>query len=141
MVGAAFAAGILGDKFGRKPIMTVGFLLLPLRIFLYGIFDSPEYFLPLGILDGVAVGIYTVVIASICADIDGGRGRFNTLVGMAFSTLALGNVVSPLIGGLILQHMGFCALFNFFAVIALCGAVYFVLAMPETNSQADETAA
>ncbi len=137
MVGAAYAAGYFGDQIGRKPVMTVAFAFLPLRILGYVFLSDPHDFLWLAVLDGAAVGIYMVIVASICADIDDHHGRFNTLMGLVLSTLALGNVLGPLAAGFIVQHFGFLVMFVVFGAIATLAFVALVLALPETNAQTD----
>ncbi len=137
MVAAAYGAARMGDQLGRKPVMAVAFIILPVRIILYALCDAYTSFLWIALLDGLSVGIYSVVIASTCADIDDDRGRFNTLLSLAFVTLALGSVVSPYVGGIVVQHYGYKAAFYMFAAIAAVGAVLFLLLMPET--QAPET--
>ena len=137
MVGAAYAAGYFGDRIGRKPMMTLAFTMLPCRIFGYVFMDHANDFAWLAVLDGAAVGIYMVIVASICADIDDDHGRFNTLMGLVLSTLALGNVLGPLAAGFIVQHFGFVPMFITFGAIAALATAALVLALPETNTQTD----
>jgi MFS family permease len=134
MVLAAFLAGRFGDQIGRKPVMAAAFLILPLRIVLYAWLCDPNWFLAVAVLDGLGVGTYQVIIASMCADIDADRGRFNTLISLMFATLALGGVISPLLGGVVVQRFGFQAAFYMFAAIAAVGAALFALTMPETQA-------
>lgn len=74
-----------------------------------------------------------MAIVAICADVTKGKGRFNTLMGLIATALSLGGVIGPLIGGNIVQHLGFAAAFRSFAVLAAVGAAVFLLFMPETK--------
>jgi MFS family permease len=132
MVPVALLTGVLCERFGRKPVFAVAFLVLPIRIFLYGLARSPAALVALQALDGIGAGIYGVVIVAICADLTRGSGRFNTLSGLIATALSLGGVVGPVASGLIVQHLGFIAAFDVFASIAAAAAALFVVFMPET---------
>jgi MFS family permease len=62
MIPVALATGWLCERWGRKPVFAVGFLVLPLRIFLYSLARSPQALVALQALDGIGAGIYGVEI-------------------------------------------------------------------------------
>jgi MFS family permease len=134
MIPVALVTGWLCERWGRKPIFAVGFLVLPLRIFLYSLARSPHALVAIQALDGIGAGIYGVAIVAMCADLTKGKGRFNALIGLIATALAIGGVVGPLASGIIVQHLGFAAAFYVFAAIAAVAASLFVAAMPETRS-------
>ena len=136
MIGVAAAAGRLGDRMGRKFTMTIAFLALPLRTALYAFVANPKYFLPIQILDGMGWGTYAVIITSICADLDNGRNRFNTLMGLTAMVFALGNAVGPAAAGFMVQRWDFVPTLYIFAGLALAGALFFIAFMPETHTRA-----
>ena len=70
----------------------------------------------------------------LCADLSRGRGRFNTLMGLFATALAVGGVVGPLVTGILVQHFGFRMTFFLFAALAGIGAIVFTLFVPETKS-------
>jgi MFS family permease len=76
-------------------------------------------------LDGIGAGISGVVIVSMCADLTGGTGRFNSFSGLIATALAVGDVVGPLISGMLVQYLGFNAAFYAFAAVAALGARIF----------------
>jgi MFS family permease len=135
MIPVAWLAGRLGERWGRKPVFTIGFLVLPLRIVLYSLTDSPWMLVVLQTLDGIGAGIYGVVIVAMCADLTRGTGRFNALQGLIATALSAGGVVGPVLAGFVVQYFGFASAFYLFAVVAAVAAFVFVLFMPETYQQ------
>lgn len=133
MIPVAVAAGWLCDRWGRKPVFAVGFLALPVRIFLYSLTRDPWVLVALQALDGIGAGVYGVVIVSTCADLTWGKGRFNALQGLIATALSAGGVVGPLVAGYLVQHLGYAWAFYAFAGIAAVAAGLFVGFMPETR--------
>jgi MFS family permease len=81
MIPVALAAGWLSDRWGHKWVFAVGFVALPIRIFLYSLTQDPWMLVALQTLDGIGAGVYGVVIVAICADLTKGKGGFNALAG------------------------------------------------------------
>jgi len=133
MIPIALLAGWLCDRWGRKPVFAIGFAALPLRIFLYTLAGKPSTLVALQALDGIGAGIYGVAVVAMCADLTRGKGRFNALSGLIATALAIGGVVGPLGSGLLVEHLGFVAAFNAFAIVAALAAALFIFFMPETN--------
>jgi MFS family permease len=134
MVPVALLAGRLCDSWGRKPLMAVAFLVLPLRILSYTFVSKPAAVVWLQGLDGIGAGIYGVAVVAIAADLTRGKGRFNTLMGLFATALAIGGVAGPLISGVLVQHLGFRITFYVFALLAAFGAGVFLLTVPETRA-------
>jgi len=136
MIPVAVLAGWLCQVFGRKPVFAVGFLCLPVRIFLYSLARRPGTLVALQALDGIGAGIYGVLVVVVSSDLTRGRGHFNALMGIVATALALGGVLGPLAAGFVEQRLGFDWAFYLFAGIALLGAVFFLSFMPETKATA-----
>ena len=133
MIPVALLTGWLCDRWGRKPVFAIGFIALPLRIFLYSLTTHPGVLVALQALDGIGAGIYGVAIVAMCADLTRGKGRFNALAGLIATALSVGGVIGPLGSGFLVQHLGFKMAFYAFAAVAAIGAVLFVGFMPETG--------
>src|SRR5207237_5015548 len=129
MIPVAVAAGWLCGRWGRKPVFVIGFLALPVRIFLYSLTDQPWVLVALQALDGIGAGIYGVVVAVVCADLTRGKGGFNALQGVLATALSIGGVLGPLCAGVIVQAFGFAAAFRAFALVAALAAVLFLAFM------------
>jgi MFS family permease len=134
MVPVALWAGRYGDRWGRKPVMAVAFWALPLRIFSYTLVSNPKAVVALQGLDGVGAGIYGVVVIALAADLTKGKGRFNSLVGLFATALAVGGVAGPMVSGFLVQHLGFRMTFYTFAILAVVGALVFSVFVPETKA-------
>jgi MFS family permease len=134
MIPVALAAGWSCDRWGRKWVFGIGFVALPVRIFLYSLTRDPWMLIALQTLDGIGAGIYGVVIVAMCADLTRGKGGFNALMGMVSTALAVGGVAGPIGAGFLAEHLGFNGFFYVFAGIAAVAAVLFITLMPETGS-------
>jgi MFS family permease len=135
MVPIALMAGRFCDSWGRKPVMAVAFWVLPLRIFSYTLVNNPSAVVYLQALDGIGAGIYGVTVVALAADLTRGKGRFNTLMGLFATALAIGGVAGPLLSGFLVQHLGFRITFYAFAALAALGAIVFTLLVPETSPE------
>ncbi len=133
MVPVSLLAGWLVDRWGRKPVFAVAFIVLPLRIALYAVAGSPAMLIVLQTLDGVGAGIYGVAIVAVCADLTRGKGGFNALSGVIATALAVVGVVGPISTGALTQYLGYKVAFLVFAAVAAVAAVLFVGFMPETR--------
>jgi MFS family permease len=136
MIPVALLTGWLCEHWGRKPVFAIGFMALPLRIFLYSLTTDPNLLVALQSLDGIGAGIYGVAVVAMCADLTQGKGRFNALQGLIATALAVGGVIGPLGSGFLVQHLGFNMAFYVFAAIAAVAALLFILGMPETIRRA-----
>lgn len=136
MIPVALLTGWLCDRWGRKPVFAVGFVVLPLRIFLYSLTTNPDVLVALQALDGIGAGVYGVAVVAMCADLTRGKGRFNALSGLIATALSVGGVIGPLGSGFLVQRLGFNMAFYIFAGLAAVAASLFVFLMPETHPDA-----
>ena len=133
MIGVAYTVGLFMNKFGRKPIFLIAFLILPIRAILYTLTTSPVLLLAIQLLDGIGAGIFGVIAIVIVSDLTQGTGRFNFFQGMVALCTGLGAALSNLIAGFIVKSWGFNAGFISLAIFAMAGLCFFWLAMPETK--------
>ena len=137
MVPVALLSGILCDRWGRKLVLAVGFLALPLRIMLYSLASSPGALVAMQAFDGLGAGVFGVTVVAICADLGREKGCFNTLIGLVATAGGLGGVLGTLMGGTLVQRFGFAQSFEILAGIAALAAALFVAFMPETRPPVD----
>ncbi|MBP3956192.1 MFS transporter [Gemmata sp. G18] len=133
MIPVAVLSGWACNRWGRKPVLAIGFVALPVRILLYSFTSDPWVLVALQVFDGIGAGVYGVVATVVCADLTRTRGGFNALQGVLATALAVGGVLGPLVAGPIVQHLGFAPAFRAFALVAAVGAGVFLALMPETK--------
>jgi hypothetical protein len=132
MVVVAPLAGRFAPRWGRKPVLLIGFAALPIRGVLYTLTDDPHLLVSIQVLDGVGAGIWGVAWVIIAADLARGTGRFNLIQGLIATGVAIGASSSNLATGFIAQHFGYNASFLALAAVAAGGFITLSLAMPET---------
>ncbi len=137
MVLIAVWAGKLADTWGRKPLFLIGFAMLAVRNVLTVVSHNQAYLISLQAFDGVAMGLYGVLLTLVTADLAKGTGRFNFLKGAVQSSMGLGGLLSNSIFGWIAKAFGFNASFWGLAAVAVIGGALYQFKMPETKPRTD----
>ena len=124
MLPVALAVGQTADRFGRKPILLIGFAVLPVRALLYTFSDSAPWLIAVQLLDGVGAGIFGAITPLVIADLMRGTGRYNLAQGAVATAQGAGASFS--------DHFGYSAAFLAFGGAACAALAALFLAMPET---------
>jgi len=132
MLPVALFAGRKADQWGRKPILLVGFAILPVRAILYTFSDSNAWLIAVQLLDGVGAGIFGVLTPLVVADLTRGTGRYNLALGAVATVQGIGASLSGLSAGLIVDHFGYGIAFLTSGAVAGIALVFLLLLMPET---------
>ena len=119
---------------GRKKIMLLSFLLLPVRALLFAFINNPYALTGIQLLDGIGAGIFGVVSILMIADLSKGTGRFNLLQGVVYSAIGLGAALSSIIGGIIVKQFGYPIGFASLAGIGVLATLFFAFVVPETSN-------
>ena len=130
---SAARVGRIANGRGRKPLLLIGFGVLPLRAFLYTVVHSVGALIAVQLLDGVANAIFGVVSILVVADRTRGTGRFNLAQGAVATAIALGAALSTTIGGSLMEHHGANVSFWTLGALALAGFVLLLFGVPETK--------
>lgn len=117
---------------GRKPLLLIGFGVLPIRGVLYTLTHAAGALIAIQILDGVAACIFGVVSMLVVADRARGTGHFNLAAGGLATMVGIGASLSNAIGGTLIQRAGYSASFLGLAAIAVVAFAILWLAVPET---------
>ncbi len=124
--------GIWAGTKGRKPLLLVGFGVLPLRGVLYTLTHATVALIAIQTLDGVANAIFGIVSILVVKDRTEGTGRFNLAAGALATMVGIGAALSTTIGGVLIQHVNYRASFLGLAAIALVAFGLLWFAVPET---------
>jgi len=133
MLPIALLAGRFADRIGRKPILLIGFAVLPVRAVLYTFSDSTAWLIGVQLLDGVGAGIFGAITPLLIADITRGSGRYNVAQGAVATFQGAGAAVSGLVAGEIVDRFGYGAAFLESAVAAAIALGALIIALPETK--------
>lgn len=117
---------------GRKPLLLLGFGVLPIRGILYTLTHAVGALIAIQTLDGVANAIFGIVSILVIKDRTQGTGRFNVAAGSLATMVGIGAALSTTIGGVLIQHLGYRASFLGLGGIALLAFAVLWFAIPET---------
>jgi MFS family permease len=132
MLPVALAVGFTADRLGRKPILLLGFAVLPIRAVLYTFSDSAPWLIGVQLLDGVGAGIFGAITPLLVADLTRGTGRYNLALGGVATAQGIGASTSGLVAGIVVDHLGYSAAFLTSGAAACIALVTLLVAMPET---------
>jgi MFS family permease len=134
---AAPWAGRLAHSWGRRPLLLIGFAVLPIRALGFAWISSPLLLLFVQALDGISGTVLGVLTALIIADITSGTGRFNLAQGVVGMASGIGASISTTLSGLVAQILGSGAGFLCIAATALLATMVVLFLMPETRPQTE----
>ncbi|MBX8600870.1 MFS transporter [Pseudomonas cichorii] len=134
MIPAALLVGAKADLWGRKPLLLIGFLILPLRGALYTLSDDPYWLVAVQLLDGVGAGIFGALFPVIVKDLTYGTGHFNISLGALSTVFGLGAALSNSLAGFVVHEAGYSTAFLTLAAVAAAALVLLWVAVPETLS-------
>lgn len=132
MLPIALAVGHYADRVGRKPILLIGFGILPIRAVLYTFSNASGWLIGVQLLDGIGAGIYGAIVPLLIADLMRGTGRYNVAQGAVATCMGIGASASGFITGEIVDHFSYAAAFLECAAAAAVALGVLIFLMPET---------
>jgi MFS family permease len=132
------AIGRFANRHGRKPLLMVGFGVLPVRALLYTLTHNSGSLIAIQILDGIANAIFVVVSILVVADRTRGTGRFNLGQGSLATAVGIGAALSNTFGGMLIEHFSYRISFLSLGAIAALAFVLLWTAIPETRTGTNE---
>jgi hypothetical protein len=126
------AVGRWAQRWGRRPILLIGFMALPVRGVLFVVITDPYWLVAVQVLDGVCAAVFGVLVPLTIADIARGTGRFNLAQGIVGTGIGIGASLSTTLGGWMSDRLGSGSAFLGLAAIGGLGLVLVWLLMPET---------
>ncbi|MCG1018438.1 MFS transporter [Mycetohabitans sp. B4] len=130
--------GRSAQRWGRRPILLLGFAALPVRALLFAGVTTPSLLVPVQIFDGLSAAVFGVMLPLIAADVAGDKGRYNLCIGVFGLAAGIGATLSTALAGLVADHFGNGVSFIGLAAAGALAVLIVWLAMPETR-EADVT--
>jgi MFS family permease len=125
-------AGVLADRFGRRPLLIVCWAAMALRLLLLSWAGGPRSVIAIQALDGFANGLFAVLAAAWVTDRLGGMasaGRAQAIVG---TSLVLGSAVGPAASAVMVDQLGYRGLFTLLAGLGFLALGLLVALVPES---------
>ena len=133
--GLLFAAGVLGDRYGRRRVLLLGLTLFGLASLVSAYAQTPAQLIGARALMGLgAAGVMPSTLAIISNVFDPvERGR---AIGVWASAVGLGIAIGPVTGGLLLEHFWWGSVFLINVPIITVGVGLVLLLVPESRDPA-----
>ena len=130
--------GQLAQTWGRRPMLLLGFAVLPLRGALLACTNDPFMIVAVQMLDGISGAVLGIIVPLALADVSRGTGRFNFAQGLVGSATGIGAALSTTTAGYLADRFGMATAFFGLAAAAVAGFLLLLTALPETKPAADE---
>jgi MFS family permease len=127
--------GRLTESLGRRPVMLLGFAMLPLRGLVFAAGVAPVPAILVQMLNGIESASFLIMVPLITSDVTGRSGHFNLALGFVGFAIGIGGTLSTTLGGWIADHYGDPAAFMGLAAIGLIATLLVLIAMPETRPE------
>lgn len=123
MVPASLAAMKIARTRGYWLAILIAFTVLPVRALVASGVISSWGVIPVQALDGVSAGILSVAVPGLVARILDGTGHINVGQGAVLAAQGFGGALSPVLGGVAAQSLGFSTAFAILGGLSLGSVV------------------
>ena len=96
--------GKLSDRYGRKPLLTIGLLIFVIGSSLCALSQSMPQLIGARLLQGLGAGAIQPLTYTVLADIYPLSKRAG-MIGLNGSAWGIASIIAPLLGGFIVQHL------------------------------------
>jgi MFS family permease len=125
--------GYYSEKWGRKPLLLLGFGLEIVRALLFAFSANVAMLLTAQLLGGISAAAVTVLTILVITDLTTGTGRFNLVRGSVGTLIAIAASISTTATGFIFQGLGHWEGFLTLVGVAVIATTLLWVAMPETK--------
>ena len=119
--------GKFSDKFGRKGVIFVSYILMALFLVLFLIFPNLVLLFLLGFVTSVSIPVRHALAAEV-----GGKSM-NTNIAVSYTMVMVGASIAPILIGFLIDDFGFNIAFGINTVIALGGAFLLFFVKPRNQ--------
>jgi MFS transporter, DHA1 family, multidrug resistance protein len=134
-----FAAGPLSDRFGRKPVLVTGLGVYAVATLACALSRRLELLVIARVVQGLAACGGPVIVRAIVRDHFAGS-RASHMLSSLTTVFAAGPLFAPIIGGALLVHFGWPAIFFFIAAAALALFTAAATSLAESLKEPDRDA-
>lgn len=120
-------------RWGRRPLLILGWAALPARAVLLAVLPGPYLLIGAQAISGVSAAVFGIMLPLLAADLTRGTSHFNLCMGALGLSVAAGAAVSTLFGGWIADVAGLHAAFFALGAVGLAGMLLLWTALPETS--------
>jgi len=124
--------GPLSDRIGRRAPMTIGLILFGLSSIGCALARDVTLLIGLRFLQGLGASALMVVSRAVVRDLCTGATAVR-LMAIMIAVVGVAPIVSPVIGGLVAQHLSWRLLFAGLAVLSVGGLLLVLQLLPETR--------
>jgi MFS family permease len=137
---ASPAVGRFADRYGRRLVLIIGFLMLPMRALVFSTTSNSALVIGVQVLDGIAGAGFGILVPLVVSDVAARSGHFNLSLGAVGFAIGIGGTLSTSAAGWVADHFGMRHAFYFLASVGLAAVLLAVFAMPETRPEPEEDA-
>ena len=130
--GLLLTMGSLGDKYGRRPALQIGFVVFGVGSALSAIVGSPEQLIATRALMGVGAALIMPATLSIITNVFEADERPKAIA-IWTATAGVGVALGPIIGGLLLEHFYWGSIFLVNLPIVAVGLLAGVFLIPDSR--------
>ena len=127
------SVGREAQRWGRRPLLLLGFAALAIRGVLFATVSDPYLLVAAQVFDGVTAAVFSVMIPLIVADVAYGSGHFNLAQGIVGTATGIGASLSTVLAGYVSDRIGSSTAFLGLAGVAALGLTLIFFVMPETR--------
>jgi len=134
------AVGRVADRHGRRLVLIIGFLMLPVRALVFASTSNQVLVIAVQVLDGIAAAGFGILVPLIVSDVAGHSKHFNLSLGAVGFAIGIGSTVSTSAAGWAADHFGMRTAFLLLAGVGTAAVLLASFAMPETKPLRDDSA-
>ena len=127
-------AGRAAERWGRRPLLLIGFGAVPVRSLLFATVESPHIFLLIQLVDGIGAAVFGVLMPLVVADIAAEAGHYTLALGVVGLAIGIGATLSTAVSGIVADRFGDPAAFLVLAAAGACAMLLVGTLMPETKA-------
>ncbi len=124
--------GRKASRWGRRPLLLLGFGAIPVRGLLLAVSVNPAVIVLVQTLEGISAAVVGVLLPLVAADLTRGTGRFNLCLGFLGLATGIGATLSTTLSGFVADGSG-----PHTALLALAAVgtanIALLAALPETD--------